>query len=333
MSHEPRATSHEPRIAIVVENDKSHLVEPNFIYNRFDLWTGIEGCPVETLHVTCGGKDYYVQVLYRSEVAKLGLWLSNIPSEAIDFIAAYLFRTHDNICCVKFELCMNKSVLGRKENHFRIELPDSVEELNGRISSKFRYNLKRERKMLEKVVGSLSFEEYEAHDFPSDIMPEYFRMKAITRRANYHNMTAREYIDRYQATNAYVIRSSDNGKIISMVLSCEQCPIAYIENLTYNAEYAKYSPGKMAYHYFLESLVKKKKPEVFLRGGDYEYKRHYGSIEETAYSGVIYRQAWRNIINRTFNILRGCAKKILPNRMIRALRILRSIIRNLLDRA
>ena len=30
-------------------------------------------------------------------------------------------------------------------------------------------------------------------------------------------------------------------------------------------------------------MVEKKHTEMFFAGGDYEYKRHYGSIEETLY--------------------------------------------------
>lgn len=309
----------ESNITIAVENDKSHLVKPNFIYNRFDLWTGLRDFCTETLHVTYKDYDCYVQVLYRSDSADLGLWLSDIPAEAVEFVARYIFREHSNVSRVTYDFCMNKPAFGGKCNHFRIELPDSIEELNGRISSKFRYNLKRERKMLEKAAGTLSFEEYEAHDFPDDLMTEYFRMKAITHGKDYH-MTGSEYIDAYHISHAYVIRRSGSREIVSIVLSCEQCPAAYIENLTYSTEYAKYSPGKMAYHYFLESLIRKRKTELFLRDGNHEYKRHYGSIEETAYSGVIYRKAWRSIIHRAVSIIMDSAKKLLPDKAAKVIR-------------
>ena len=205
--------------------------------------------------------------------------------------------------CVNFKFCRNKPCVCHRVNHFRIEIPQSVEDLNSRLSRRFRYNLRHEKKLLTEAVGAITFEEYNVQNFPDDLMTEYFRLKKITHNRDYH-MTAQEYIDCYHVSNAYVLRKIDDGQIISMVLSCEQCPTAYIENITYDTAYAKYSPGIMVYTYFLEALIRKKYPEVFLMGGKLEYKRYYGSIEDNLYTGKIYRSIWKRWVYYVYTMLK-----------------------------
>ena len=250
-------------------------------------------------------------MLYKNDAATLGLWLSRIPIEHARELAKYIFRTHKEIQHIKFQRCFTEIKMCSKVNHFRIEFPSSIQEFNHRLTHKFKYNMRRERKLLEAEAGPLKFEEYSAENFPDDLFTSYFRLKADTHKHDYH-MTSRQYIDKYHVSNAYAIRSG-NGEIISVVLSCEQCPVAYIENLTYDTRYSKYSPGKMIYHYFLEALIRKGIKELYLSGGNYEYKRHYGSIEEFVYSGVIHRRFHRRLLH-AFKLL---MKKIIPAKCIR----------------
>lgn len=73
--------------------------------------------------------------------------------------------------------------------------------------------------------------------------------------------------------------------------SCEQCSCVYVENLTYNEQYSKYSCGKALYDIFLARMIEKGKKEIFLGGGNLEYKKKYGSVEETVYHCVVFRNA------------------------------------------
>ena len=247
-------------------------------------------------------------MLYENDTATLGLWLSRIPIEHARELVHYIFRTHKDIQQINFRVCFTDIIMCRKE------LPSSIEEFNQRLTRKFKYNMKREKKLLEAEAGPLTVEEYSAENFPDDLFTSYFRLKAGTHKRNY-NMTSRQYIDKFHVSDAYVIRGG-NSEIISLVLSCEQCPAAYIENLTYDMKYSKYSPGKMIYHYFLEALIRKGVKELYLGGGkgkNYEYKRHYGSIEDFVYSGVIHRHFHRRLLYR----LKLMTKKIIPAGFIR----------------
>ena len=74
-----------------------------------------------------------------------------------------------------------------------------------------------------------------------------------------------------------------------MMFSCEQCPIVYLENFSFDIQYSRYSPGQQIYEYVMTRLIEKQFNSVFLAGGDYDYKRYYGSIEEKLYDGLIFR--------------------------------------------
>ena len=315
-------------ITISQSNDNADKVIPNFIYNRFDLWTGHEDCTHETYNLTDGINNFYVQVLYDKETAELGLWMSNVPAVYVKELAHYIFSTHKEIQQIKFEKCLEKLGTCDKFNHLRIELPSSIEEFNQRLTHKFKYNMRREKKLLESEAGPLKIKEYSAENFPDDLFTSYFKLKANTHKRDYH-MTFEQYIDTYHVSNAYVVRGG-NGEIISLVLSCEQCPIAYIENLTYDAKYSKCSPGKMIYHYFLEALIRKGIKEIYLSGGNYEYKRHYGSIEEFRYTGIIHRHFHirilfilkRELRRIFFEVLIPIAKKIFPAKVVKFFKVL-----------
>ena len=68
--------------------------------------------------------------------------------------------------------------------------------------------------------------------------------------------------------------------------------IAYLENFSFDIQYSRYSPGQQIYEYVMTRLIEKNFKKVFLAGGDYDYKRKYGSIEENLYDGVICRNAY-----------------------------------------
>lgn len=79
------------------------------------------------------------------------------------------------------------------------------------------------------------------------------------------------------------------GEIGAILFSCEQCSCVYVENLTYNEQYSKYSCGKALYDIFLARMIEKGKKEIFLGSGNLEYKKKYGSVEETVYHCIVFR--------------------------------------------
>ena len=278
-----------------------------------DLWEGFDDCTRETLHIS-SDKDYYVQVIYKADRADFGLTLSDIPKREIMSAVQYVFASRPEVMSINIACCRAKFITSPDIPHFRLELPDSVEGLQQRMSRKFRYNLKRERKMLEDAEGPVIFEEYSAGYIPQEIFTEFARMKQATHKLRYVP-EGRGYSDyRRLISNAYIMRNSRNGEIISMVLSCEQCPIAYINNLTYEMKYSAYSPGKIIYHHYIETMMKKGYCELFLGAGGPDYKKHYGSVEETVYSVTLFRQFHKRVIYCVKHLIRKFLFRILSRK-------------------
>ena len=258
-----------------------------------DLWDVDYDCTRETLHIISGDKDYYVQAIYHSKAAELVLTLSDMPKREIMSVVRHIFKSHREIMSVEIANCLTKLPMSRVRTYFRVELPDSVEGLQQRMSRKHRYNLKRESKILKEAEGPVIFEEYTSENFPPNIFTDFNKLKRAsfpTKYGAYHLPDEQGYIDHMRlVSNIYVMKNSRNEEIISMVLSCEQTQYASLQNLTYDTKYSEYSPGKMLFHHYIEELTKKGKRELHMGFGNYKYKMHYGCITHPVYFTVFYR--------------------------------------------
>lgn len=270
-------------------NDSKCIFEncdPDFIYNRFDLMD-----PANSKIYTVSDRegDYSLTLhMLSDEEAELGLWLNPISKKSIKKILHRIFREHKSLKRLKYKNSYLPIGCAKETNHFRIVLPKTVEELDERLSSKGRYNIKREKRLLERDFSAYHVEEYTIDNLPEPVADVYYTMKKETHKINY-DIPAAKFIRKQHVTSIYTLHVGNESKIIAMILSCEQCPVVYLENLTYDIEYAKYSPGQILYDIYLKRLIEKGKRQIFLLGGKYEYKKRYGSIEETVYNGLVER--------------------------------------------
>jgi len=270
-----------------LQRDKTNM--PDFIYNRIDLFSQ----NYEILNIHDDEITYCVEVDYNERKATLGMWLNPISQAAFNGVIEYIFNNHMHISIIQYEYGYVAKGHTVPKNHFKIDLPETVDELIERLSSKGRYNIKREKLLLEKYFGSYSVEEYTKNNFPSEIIEDYFNMKKKTHNTDYH-MTPNEYMEHYHVTDIYVLKISD--RVASIILSCEQCGVVYIENLTYDVEYAKYSVGQILYDIYLGRLIEKGKTKIFLAGGNLDYKRRYGSVEEQTYNCIIFKSKFEESV-------------------------------------
>ena len=273
---------------MVQELDKKYVneVKPDFIYNRFDLFC--ENYLV--LMATQGQESHIVEARIHDNYAELGIWKMHIPHKILNEISEYIFQKYPHIGYTKFFFCETTGDF-KKVKHFSIEFPDSVELFLQRRSSKSRHRLNKQRHQAEKEIGAIRFEEFKKEDCPEEIVKIYNIWKDRSHHIGRIKNTE-SYFQRFHVSDVYVLYFGEN--IAAMMFSCEQCSIAYLENFSFDIQYSRYSPGQQIYEYVMTRLIEKKFKNVFLAGGDYDYKRKYGSIEEDLYDGEVFR----NIYNR-----------------------------------
>ena len=256
-------------------------IVPNFIYNRIDLFSK----DFIILRIQNEKHDYQLEVQLFDNHAEVGAWMMTISKCDFDEIALFLFHNYRNIEYISFFNVVSDKVFIAK-NHYHLIIPKSYEELKMCISAKSRNTMSRKKKKAEVDYGKIEMVEYENDSISCDIIAAYFEMKQNTHHIRY-NLTWKEYLDRYHVSNVYILYFGE--QIAAMILTCEQCPIVYLENLSYDKELSKYSPGMMAYEMVLEKLISKGKTAFYLGGGDYDYKKKYDSVETAVTEGKIYR--------------------------------------------
>lgn len=253
-------------------------IAPNFIYNRFDLFRSENN--FFCICVKNGRKRKTLQYRITGSTAELGLWLVPVTREELERIILYIHDAHPNVKTITYKNGVIPYGTAKAHNHFRIVFPETVEEMEHSISSKSRAKMKKKLLHAQEAYGQMQLLEYDRVSLPDEIVNAFFEFKKIIRNRSY-NMTAEEYLDRYHVSHCYVVKFGDT--IGAIRFSCEQCPVVYGENFTYNPELSDYSLGRFIFMHHLIRMVEKKHTQLFFAGGDYDYKKHYGSIEETLY--------------------------------------------------
>ena len=273
---------------MIQEVDKKYITEisPDFIYNRFDLFCD----NFIVLMAEQGQEKHIIEARLFDNYAELGIWKMHISNELLKEISDFLFHKYAHIGYVKFFFC--DTIGNYKEvKHFSIDFPDSPEDFLQRRSSKSRHRLNKQRHQAEREIGPITYQEFKKENCPDDIIKYYNIWKKRTH--NIGEIEAQSYFKKFHVSDIYVLYLGNN--IAAMMFSCEQCPIAYLENFSFDIQYSRYSPGQQIYEYVMTRLIDKKFRKVFLAGGDYDYNRYYGSIEEQLYDGVIFRNIFQRI--------------------------------------
>ena len=270
----------------VVDNKHISEINPNFIYNRFDLFCD----NFVVLKAEREEEKHILEARIYDKYAELGIWKMQISNALLKEISNYLFQEYPNIGYTKFFFC-NTEGKYKEVNHFSIIFPDSTEEFLQRRSSKSRHRLNKQRHQVEREIGSITYKEFRTENCPDYIIKHYNIWKK--RSHNIGKIEAQSYFHKYHVSDIYVLYFGDN--IAAMMFSCEQCPIVYLENFSFDIQYSRYSPGQQIYEYVMIRLIEKGFKQVFLAGGNYDYKRYYGSIEEKLYDGVIFRNIYQRV--------------------------------------
>lgn len=276
---------------MVQELDKKYIsqISPDFIYNRFDMF-----CDNYIVLIAEQGQEkHIIEACIFNKYAELGIWRMQISNALLKEISKFLFKKYHQIGYIKFFFC-NTDGRYKKVTHYSIEFPDSTESLLQRRSPKSRRRLDNKRHQVEREIGEIKYQDFTKDNCPEEIVNIY----NIWKEKSHHIGKIEEkelFFEKYHISNIYVLYFGKD--IVAILFSCEQCPIAYLENLSYDIRYSKYSPGLQIYEYMLNRLIEKNIKVIFLGGGNYEYKQKYGSIEEILYDGVIYRNVYSKLLS------------------------------------
>lgn len=266
------------RINPVSGSEAYAKVQPDFIYNRMDLFC-LEG-QFQAVTISAKNRETVVQYRILGDTCEIGLWLVDITMEELEALLLYIRSAHPGVRFASYTNGVLPCGNARQHNHFRIVFPETVEEMQRSISSKSRAKMQKKVRRCEEAYGPLQLFEYDRDTLPAEVVDAFFRFKAIIRKREY-DLTPEEYLNRYHVSHCYVAKFGDT--IGAIRFSCEQCPVVYGENFTYNPDLSDYSLGRFIFMHHLIRMVEKKHTQLFFAGGDYDYKKHYGSIEEPLY--------------------------------------------------
>ncbi len=274
-----------------------HIEAYDLIYNRFDLIYPDNYFEGEITNDNCNCKYQAHEI---NQVAELNLWGKDISETCLQSIVGKVFNDNENIIGIKATGYFNnygKMLIKGRETI--ISLPDSIEELDKRIRRKHRSYLKSQEKHLALKYGEVKITVYSDHQMLK-IVNIYFKWKRQSHGTEY-NLSPEEYLQQYHVTDAMALNLA--GEPIAVLFYCLVDKTVYLENLSYDMSFGKYSPGIILYKAFLERMIFEGCRNVFLGKSGLDYKKRFGSTEFTSYNGIIYRKEIFNEINAYFRRL------------------------------
>lgn len=270
------------RIKIRFVDNSEKVIFDDFIYNRFDKQKRNE---FQIIEIWDGKSTRYIQVLLDDTKATLGVWLLDFSRKQLHAICKLVFKRFRYIKTISIPFSCQKIGNYIKKNHYDITInsPNMPEHLTSR--KHWREILKQKNRLFE-MLGNEEFVDYNSSCCPEEVMDYYYLWKKTTHNIEY-KLSAFEYFKKYHVTNVYALFYG--SRIVSVLLSCEQCSKVYIENISYDICYRDFSPGKLIYIKYIEALYKKGFRQLYLGGGDYEYKTYYGSTKRECYICTVKR--------------------------------------------
>lgn len=254
----------------------------DFIYNRFDKQKNREFAIIE---VSDSRSTQYIQIMLDDKIATLGVWLLELSRKQLSFICKFIFKNFKNITTILAPFTNVGVGFFIKKNHYDLKLtgPTLIADT---MRKKHLREIEKQRRRLVELLGLERFENYKSEDCPDSVMNFYFFNKRNNMGVDY-KLDTKTYFDKYNVSDIYALYYGN--RIVSVLLSCEQCSKVYIENLTFDKELSRCSPGKLIYMSYINILIQKGFLRLYLGGGDYEYKTYFGSEKKERFICTIKR--------------------------------------------
>ncbi len=277
---------------IEIQNpDKKRLIETslseNFIYNRFDIFYNNN---YSLFYLKNELDELYIPVHFERKAAFIGMHLVKINKISLENFIKYLFKTF-SINKVKFKYCGTEIYGLKKEEYCFVELDSNINDFIDRLSSETRYNIGRYTRKIEKNF-KLEIKHYDTNGIiENGLDKKFIEFKNITHGRSVESLKKymNYYLNNSIITDAYAMFLND--KIVSIVFidNVPNNQNSYLENLTYDINYKKYSVGTVLYFNTIKDLINKNKKIFYLGDNNTEYKIRFNGKVINVYTGTVYR--------------------------------------------
>lgn len=293
------------RIIEVEKNRKDVLsknLEVDIIHNRFDVLYDSDFLLLQI-------DAYYVPVKLEKSVAKVGLYLRNLPYSLLEDLFAYIFTKYPFLDSIEVKHSYTPIPGVEKYPYWHIVLPQTIDEFDSQLSKRVRYNTKYYPKKLQTEKScTLQTEKYSASDasFPYIYVQTYLNWKNQSHNFSFKG-NPQSFLNTFGITDCYVLKlkrenseeTKSEEEILAIGFICDlPSGNVYFENFSSNQNYSKYSVGMILYYQIINDLIKNRKKIFYLSGGNLEYKRHYNGVLTHTYSKSIKNN--RPLLQRTF---------------------------------
>ena len=278
--------------------------DSSYIYNRFD-WMYGRG---RVITIKEWSRTLNISVDVEGRNAAVGLWLVKISAPALEALCAYIFASYPAVKRIRYRYIMHPVGRSVETNHFHIVVPKTSDELYAGLTQHARYDVRHKKRMAESELGGFKVTKMTVEETPLSLVQTYYEYKKMTYNVPYL-MPPERYLASYHVSHTYQLDTASRG-MEALLFSCEQGDDVYLENLTYDIEFKKYSIGQTLYDYFLNHLIDIKKHRLFLGGGHYEYKNRFSSIETIAYNGEVWRSTFDRIVIKLAGKTRSAVRRI-----------------------
>lgn len=263
--------------------DMISYVNPNFIFNRFDI---IYGNDYDIWLIDDESKKWYIPVHIdcKKNCIYIGIYLTPLSKPSFKMFISNILRHYENIRRIYINNALVPSVFLSNTNSYLIQLPDNKSALDGITSKKFRKHIRQYHNKLIDTFGIYNISKYDINEITDEMVAKYFEYKGqlFNLNSEYNN---KNYILNYHVTNCYTIEFEN--LIQAVLFTCDTDENRFLENFSYNPVYAKYSLGTILYHYMIEDSIECDYKKILLGGGDYDYKKRYGSHNYNTFNGYI----------------------------------------------
>lgn len=271
-------------VKVSTEDFVQDNIHANISNNRFDLYEK----DFEYVTLEYADTKYAIEYIITNGNCIPGIFLSDIPYLVMKSFVRYVFL--HGAKKVTYENVPWGEGVCRIVTQRMLDLPDTYDNLLKRITSKHRYNVRRQRRILDE--SGVEYGECNSTEEIDNTCNDFIKTKNQYIKKNIA-LTGEQYRLRWDIDYANFYKLDD--EFVGGVLAASKGKIVNLVNLVYDDRLAKYSLGNDAYVRFLEEMINRNKTAIYLGGDKQDYKKHFDSYTISLWQGVIYKSRLKSL--------------------------------------